>query len=305
MDLSQIESIFQQLPRMDAIRLTGGEPFVRKDLREIHDVAVKSTKPLVMHITSNGFLTDRIEDFCHTRDRSVPLQLLISVDGMGEKHNKIRGTEKAWSHVVKTIERLEPLRKKLRIKLMVNQTIVDAEGASQYRELRKFLKAHNVQNNVVLAYDQSATYNTERNVEVAPSEIGSFATFGEFSEDQLRKLFDEIEEDLVELPIMERWAKRYYLRGIRNRMLSESGSPNPKCVALSSHLRLFPNGDVPTCQFNSQVVGNLVETPFEELWNSVRKAEQRAWVKKCAGCWAECEVLPSAIYSLDLLKPVA
>ena len=89
MDLSQIESIFQQLPRMDAIRLTGGEPFVRKDLREIHDVAVKSTKPLVMHITSNGFLTDRIEDFCHTRDRSVPLQLLISVDGMGEKHNKI------------------------------------------------------------------------------------------------------------------------------------------------------------------------------------------------------------------------
>jgi MoaA/NifB/PqqE/SkfB family radical SAM enzyme len=74
-------------------------------------------------------------------------------------------------------------------------------------------------------------------------------------------------------------------------------------VALNAHLRIFPNGDVPTCQFNSKTIGNLREQPFQEIWSSLAANEQRAWVKKCPGCWAECEVLPSAIYTLDLLKP--
>lgn len=302
MSLDEIQRVFGQLPRMDAVRLTGGEPFVRTDFREIHDAAVKKLRPLMMHVTSNGFLTDRIEDFCEQRDRRVPLQLLISVDGLGAKHNEIRGVGKAWDHVVRTIERLAPRRKELRLKLMVNQTVVDAQGAQQYRELREFLKPFGVRNNVVLAYDQSATYSTQRDLEIAPTGIGDFATFGEFSNEQLDTLFREIEEDLRELPMFERWAKKYYLKGIRNRMLKKEGSPNPKCVALSSHLRIFPNGDVPTCQFNSKIVGNLVKQPFEELWASANRLQQRDWVKKCPGCWAECEVLPNAIYSLDLLK---
>ena len=290
---------------MDAVRLTGGEPFVRTDFQEIHDEAVKRLRPLVMHVTTNGFLTNRIEEFCEKRNRNVPLHLLISVDGLGEKHNQIRGVGKAWTHVVRTIERLAPRRRELRLKLMVNQTVVDAEGASQYRELREFLKPFGVRNNVVLAYDQSATYSTERNVDLAPEGIGQFATFGEFSDEQLESLFQEIEEDLRELPFFERWAKRYYLKGIRNRMLQKKGTPNPKCVALNSHLRIFPNGDVPTCQFNSKIAGNLVQQPFAELWESANRHQQREWVKKCPGCWAECEVLPNAIYSLDLLKKVA
>ena len=125
MTLTEIQKVFSQLPKMDAIRLTGGEPFVRTDFREIHDEAVIQLQPLVMHVTTNGFLTDRIEDFCEQRNRNVPLQLLISVDGLGDKHNQIRGVGKAWTHVVRTIERLAPRRKELRLKLMVNQTVVE------------------------------------------------------------------------------------------------------------------------------------------------------------------------------------
>ena len=107
-----------------------------------------------------------------------------------------------------------------------------------------------------MAYDVSATYSTDRDIDVAPTEIGQFSTFGQFSESTLRELLDEVEKDLRYYPLLERIAKRYYLR-IRSRLLHQSGTPNPSCVALRSHLRVFPNGDVPTCQFNSRVVGNL------------------------------------------------
>lgn len=300
--LAEIERIFSQLPRLDAVRLTGGEPFVRRDLLEICHLAQRHLDPLIVHVTTNGFLTDRIVQFCEARNKDRPLHMLISMDGLQAKHNQVRGTDQAWSNVVRTLEALAPRRKELRLELAVNQTIVDAEGAAQYGPLRDFLRQYDVRNQMVMAYDVSATYSTERNIDVAPTEAGQFSTFGKFELPELRALLDEVERDLKRFPLVERIAKRYYLRGIRNRLIDGVGSPNPRCVALGSHLRLFPNGDVPTCQFNGRVVGNLREQTFLEVWTSAVMAEQRRWVRKCPGCWAECEVLPSAIYTGDLLK---
>lgn len=300
--LDELEQIIPQLPKMDAVRLTGGEPFVRKDMLEIAHLIQKHVKPMILHVTTNGFLTERIVEFCEKRDKKMPLMVLVSIDGMNEKHNEIRGNSNAFDHVHRTIEALAPRRKELRIQLAVNQTIVDAEGIDHYRQLREFLRPYGVRNQMVMAYDISATYNLERDLNVAPTEIGEFTTFGQFSVEQVRELVMEVEKDLPNYPLWERMAKRYYLRGIANRLLKEKGTPNPKCVALQSHLRIFPNGDVPTCQFNSQVVGNLRNAPFEEVWQSASAEKQRDWVRKCAGCWAECEVLPSALYTADLLK---
>ena len=297
--LEEIEHIFRQLPTLDAVRLTGGEPFVRKDFPQIAAAAEKYLDPLVLHITTNGFLTDRIVEYCEQRNKKRRLQMLISVDGVEEKHNQVRGSSLAWRSVMETIEPLAPRQKELHLRLGVNQTIVDAEGAEHYKKLREVLRPHGVFNQMVMAYDSSATYNLEKGVDVAPTEIGQFTTFGEFDENTLKSLLAEVEKDLQDLPWAERFAKRYYLRGIRNRLLHRRGEPSPKCVALNAHLRLFPNGDVPTCQFNSNTVGNLREQSFQDLWESAAAEKQRAWVRRCPGCWAECEVLPSALYTLD------
>jgi MoaA/NifB/PqqE/SkfB family radical SAM enzyme len=304
--LAEIERIYRQLPRLDAVRLTGGEPFVRTDLLDIVRLAHRHLKPLGMHITTNGFLTDRIVDLCRHRPRSFPLQIMVSLDGMQAKHNEVRGSSIAWSSATKTLEALAEHKQDWRLDLAVNQTIVDREGVEQYRQLREFLKPLGIRHQAVMAYDMSATYNLEREIDLAPKQIGNFSTFGTFAEDDLKALFSEIERDLQNLP---RWAsevKRYYLEGIRQRLLpseSQGGWSNPACVALQAHLRLFPNGDVPTCQFNTKTIGNLRDSTFEEVWNSIKASEQRSWVRACPGCWAECEVLPNALYTLDILKP--
>lgn len=306
LELREIESIFSQLPRMDAVRLTGGEPFVRTDLTEIVGLVERYLKPLAMHITTNGFLTDRIVELCERRSRKTPLQLMVSLDGLKEKHNHIRGSSLAFQSAVKTLNALAPRVKELKLDLVVNQTIVDRDGVDQYRQLREFLKPLGVRHQMVMAYDSSATYSVDRNLDLSPREMGQFTTFGEFQDSELRELFDEVERDLQSLPWWARAVKKYYLRGIRQRLLPDENPgewQNPACVALHSHLRLFPNGDVPTCQFNSKVIGNLRNESFETLWLSRQAQTQREWVRRCVGCWAECEVVPSAVYSLDLLKP--
>lgn len=306
LSLGQIAAIYRQLPPLHAVRLTGGEPFVRKDFDEIAALTQEMLRPALLHVTSNGFLTDRIVAFCERRDRRVPLQLLISIDGVEEKHNQVRGRRDAWERAFATVQAIAPRQRELGLRLAVNQTVVDAESAAQYTELRDRLRPLGVRNQVVVAYQASATYSLRREVDVAPRAPGSFATFGALGEAALDRLFDEVERDLADYPLPERLAKRYYLDGIRGRLGAGASAgraaPNPPCVALGAHLRLFPNGDVPTCQFNTGRVGNLVQQPFEELWSSEAATRQRRWVKQCPGCWAECEVLPNALYSGDLLR---
>jgi MoaA/NifB/PqqE/SkfB family radical SAM enzyme len=304
--IEEIESIFRQLPKMDAVRLTGGEPFVRTDLAEIVDLAERHLRPLGLHITTNGFLTERIVELCQRRSKSRPLQIMVSLDGLKEHHNHIRGSSIAWTATTKTLEILAEKRKAWNLDVVVNQTIVDREGVEHYRQLREFLRGLRVRHQAVVAYDTSATYNLQKELDLSPKQMGQFTTYGQFNEAELQLLFAEIDKDLRSVPWWARVAKKYYLDGIRQRLLqSERASnwTNPPCAALHAHLRIFPNGDIPTCQFNSQTIGNLRRNTFAEIWESHRANEQKEWVKRCVGCWAECEILPSAIYSLDLLRP--
>ena len=307
--LAEIGGIFDQLPKMDVVRLSGGEPFLRKDLPEIAEMVQKRLKPLVLHVTSNGFLTDRIIDFCEKRSKKVPLHLLLSIDGVEDKHNRIRGTANAWQSVMSTLRLLTPRQKELHLKLAVNQTIVDSEGLADFRELRDILAPVGIRNQAVMAYDKSATYHLDTEVEMAPRKHGAFTAFSansEFTRYQLLELFDCLLADLASYPILTRLGKAYYLKGLSGRLLGNGNGSvlNPKCVALSSHMRLLPDGQVPVCQFNSQSIGRLGPSSFQEIWQGQKAAEHRRWVDKCPGCWAECEVLPNAIYSGDMLMSV-
>lgn len=305
LELSEIESIFRQLPTMDAVRLSGGEPFVRRDLPEIAELVRVHLKPRFLHITTNAFLPERVISFAEERVKDRPLHLLISIDGVEEKHVQVRGRRYAWDRVMETLNALAPRRDELNLRLAVNQTVVDAEGLEHYSKLRDLLAPMGVHNHFIMGYDVSATYSTEQVVDHAPSQIGEFATFGEFSREQLERTLAEVEKDLESYPRAERMAKRYYLRGLKERLLGGEIRTNPKCVALNSHMRLYPNGDVPVCQFNSKRVGNLREKSFHDVWFGEEAVAQRDWVIGCPGCWAECEVLPSAIYTADLIKPAA
>lgn len=300
----EVARIFRELPEMDSVRLTGGEPFVRRDMTEIARLAHEELRPLILHVTTNGFLTERIVDFVEQRPRDQRLYVLISIDGVGDKHDRVRGHKGAWDKAIATLDELAPRRKELRLTLGVNQAIVDREGAQHYPRLRDHLASYGIVPRVVMAYEQSATYDTRRELDLMPTERGKLETFGEFGRDEIRELIEEVEKDVDRLPFADRLTRRYYLNGLRERLLGEGDRRVPPCVALSSHLRIFPDGTVPTCQFDTRRVGNLRKTSFERLWWGSDAAAGRERVRACPGCWAECEVLPNALYSGDIIRPV-
>jgi MoaA/NifB/PqqE/SkfB family radical SAM enzyme len=194
------------------------------------------------------------------------------------------------------------MRKNLKLKMVINQTIIDEEGINEFTRLRKYLGLYDIQINAVLAYETSAIYNRQQEMNLAPSASGQYGTFGKFSPRQIDQLVRALDQDLKRSDYLNSLVKRYYLRGIQERVAAGMSFPNPKCVALNSHLRIMPDGQIPICQFNTAPVGDFRSQTFEEIWFGDEIKVHRDWVKNCPGCWAECEVLPNAVYSGDLFK---
>lgn len=111
----EYKKISDKLGPLTNINFTGGEPFLRKDLAEIVKHMSKTNKPSFFGITTNGLLTDRIvktlEEILPYCDTSY-LKLGISLDGIKEQHNYIRGIASSYDKAIATIKALDSLRKK-------------------------------------------------------------------------------------------------------------------------------------------------------------------------------------------------
>lgn len=302
MTLHEINQALDKLPKMDVVRLSGGEPFLRKDLPEIVEIVSKKIQPILLHITTNGWLYDRIIELCKSRSKDTPLEILVSLDGMKKTHDHQRGRKGMFDRCIELLQILAPMRKDLNLTLAVNQTITNPSNIADYTQLHERLRALGVSHQVVFAYEDSALYHGDQGGYRLHEAGNGLLPYGTFSEDLLVDFFHQLTSDLRAESFLRRTAKAYYLHGLRNRLIHGKSRPNPICVALGTHMRLLPNGDVPTCLFNEKVVGNLIRHDFNRIWAGEQANRQREWVKGCSGCFAECEVLPNAVYTGDLVK---
>lgn len=110
---------FSDLRELD---VTGGEPFLRKDLVDLfsgicelkgrHLRALQS-----IAITTNGFLTSRVleytEEILHRlRNKDMDLVMVCAMDAIGEIHDQIRNVKDAWTKVNETIQGLKRVRER-------------------------------------------------------------------------------------------------------------------------------------------------------------------------------------------------
>ena len=98
-----IETI-KKLPPMYFTNITGGEPFIRTDLKDIVRELRKKSDRIV--ISTNGFFTDRIIDLC----KEFPdIGIRISIEGLEETNNAIRGLPDGFNRGYTTLKKLRKM----------------------------------------------------------------------------------------------------------------------------------------------------------------------------------------------------
>lgn len=105
--VEDIEKIIQDLRcnKIDfSLTLTGGEPFIHPQIREIIELIIDHDVPLV--INTNGFSLGRFVDFLNEHRNKIR-SLNVSLDSPDEKgHDKIRGVPGGFKKIIDNIKKL-------------------------------------------------------------------------------------------------------------------------------------------------------------------------------------------------------
>lgn len=302
----EVAAVFRKIGKLDVVRISGGEPFLRDDLLEISEAILRAARPFAIHITTNGSLPERVVELVRRFSSPAVLRFMVSFDGLAEEHDRNRGKRVTFARALDTVRRLAPLRRRYGLEISANHTVISPRSLADNAALREQIGRHGVEVHSVLAYADSAMYgadlrNTRAEHLVVPQGYPLHPDLA--GADVVGFVRDELARANHYRDPMLRCGKRYYLSGLLARLRGEPGATvRPRCVALRSHIRLLPDGSVPICQFNTEQIGNLRHASFEQVWHNPDAQSARRWVDACPGCWAECEVLPNAIYSGDLLR---
>lgn len=99
------------------ITLTGGNQFLRKDLIDICSAIIKINKPSIINIPTSGSLPklvcERIEEILELcKSSGTTLITNISIDGVAEEQDRLRGSKNNFANTLKTYQGLRELQKK-------------------------------------------------------------------------------------------------------------------------------------------------------------------------------------------------
>src|SRR5262249_52116114 len=220
MTVDEAARVFAQVGRLDVVRLTGGEPFLRDDFAALADPVARAARPLGLHITTHRSVPDRVGAFAEQFAAPSRLSVLVSADGLEAEQLRSRGKDVTFAQVYETVRRLRSLARR-GVTVAVNHTIVSPQSAADHDALRARFAALGVAVQSVLAYAESSMYGLKlrgkradhmivpRGYPLHPALAGLDAIG--FVERELEAM--EAIDDLA-----LRAAKRYYLRGLLARL---------------------------------------------------------------------------------------
>lgn len=284
---------------------TGGEPFLRDDLSEIVRIFCRNNKVVNVGIPTNGSLTSKVIDQVRVMLRENPgvdLAIDVSVDAIGEEHDRLRAIPGLFEKCVWTLKELQKLEKEhknFNVNVCTTMSAFNQKKASDVTTtMREKYGVRNVNNLVARKGARS-----ESSLSVDGGLYGTWVD----------KLRDETETDLL---------NGYHdypgadvinaMKNIRQDMIKgivsgKKGYQVP-CYAANLSGVVYAGGDVYPCEILEEPLGNLrdVDYDFRKIWFSKRTEEVRRKIRdtKCY-CTFECFLTNNILFTPRMMPKVA
>lgn len=287
----EIEKLATSIGPTFQVTLTGGSPELRKDLPALARSFHQRCRPPNLTICMNGFHTDRIVRHVEEILSSCPGQRLtigLSLDGLGEEHNALRGMKGLFDRVVLTFNELAALRARgsnLRLAAAIvvsglnyqtaEATALWARGNLPIDTLKPILVRGDPKDPGALNGSTRAVYERIRDAD-------------NFNLDQEYKRGDSWHRLVVT-------TKEHVQRKLIAEIHATGVSP-VVCSAALENIVIRANGDVMGCELRSEILGNLREfnMDVQALWRS-EPAQQfrRVKVQERCACHHHCFLAPA------------
>ncbi len=292
--LEEYEQTFRHLGSAPYwITFSGGEPFLRADLIDIVLASYEHCQPGIINIPTNGLLVKRVVEGVERLTREAPrakIVINLSLDGIGERHDELRGVPGNYAKLRETYAGLRQLTApNLTIGI---HTVISQLNINEFIPLHQHIRED-------IQPDSFITELAEERVEL--DTIGLDITP---PAEKYAQVVDHLIDDIDTAPadgvagIAQAFRRHYYQ--VAQRTLAEQRQVLP-CYAGTASAHIAPNGDVWTCCIRAEPIGNLREVDYDlrPIWDSRKADELRQSIR--AG---ECHCpLANAAYTSMLCDP--
>ena len=260
----------RKLPEMYFTNITGGEPFIREDLKDIVRELQKKSDRIV--ISTNGFFTDRIVDLC----KEFPnVGIRISIEGREETNNTIRGLEDGYNRGYSTLKTLREMGMK---DVGFGMTVQD-------RNAPDLVSLYKLSDELGMEFATASLHNSFY-----------FVESNNIIHDRpmVAKHFEDLVNELLKSRSPKKWFRAYFNHGLINYIYSQKRLL--PCDMSFDTFFIDPYGDVMPCNGTreKEVMGNLNTQSWEELWSSPEAETVRKKVRCCdRNCWMIGSVSPA------------
>ncbi|MBU0545780.1 radical SAM protein [Patescibacteria group bacterium] len=249
---------FAKLPAsLRDINLSGGEPFLRMDLSDIAREVKKACPRARIVISSNGFATELI---VAQMKKILPIMpgigVAISIDGVGEMHDELRGIKGGFEMAMNTVWELKKM------------------GLKNLR-LAFTLMAKNV-SHLSKVYDLSRELGVEFTHSFAQSSEFYFGGKQNVDNNPRRDLLDKEYAYLIKSELrswnLKRWARAYFAHG-----MFEFVTGNKQVLSNAPGRDFFfldPSGNIYPSVVHNAVMGNLKSVVINN--HHARKSAKRS-----------------------------
>lgn len=271
------------------VNFTGGEPFARKDFKEIAKLYVKNTNIQSIYITTNGSLPDRIIEFAESInefDNNIELTFQISIDDFPEKHNKVRKIKNLFDNCHEVFHKLKKIDNNINPVICITVT---QENCDNIKEIYKvFLEKYHFNSIKCIAVRDEGVYKTPENLRKKIFESYSWLS---------KKIEQDVKDGILKnynpktLQGRLHRKKDIIANDMVRKMYLEPKFISP-CHAGSLFGVITASGDVYPCEIlEDKIIGNLRDynMNFSDLWKSKKREEIKKFILKSnCNCTYEC-----------------
>jgi len=289
--LSEYTEFFKANREIIWLSITGGEPFLRRDLADIMISALENVDRLrVVNVATNGSLPERVErslsEVLHFIKKPVYVSVEVSLDGKEPVHNWIRGVKDAYKKSLETFRRLRRLKEEAEFFDVKFEYTMSKYNSGMLKETIEELA--NEEDSIgpddfIITFAHKSFFYDNLKSDVSSDKETMLKEVSSFLKNYPKKrLFDRIARSYLKMSI------KYF-----------GGNWRPPCVAGEQSCFINPYGDVYPCITMNYPLGNLRSDGFSlrKILSNKKSQEFRRKIRKtCMTCWTSCEAYPTIIF---------
>jgi MoaA/NifB/PqqE/SkfB family radical SAM enzyme len=273
--LAEIRSLSSYLKKIIWLDLSGGEPFLRKDLVQI----CTSFNTTSLSIPTNGFDPELIYSTTKEIQKKIscPLTISVSIDGFEKTNDEIRN-KGGFKQALRTIKLLKKIKG---IQIKVN-TVLCKKNYNEIPEFMEFIKKLDLDFHSIIflrGKPRDPAYRCPSSKELQRIKKKIFKIWETYN----------LGQSGLSVRLLRNYQQAMYNASVK---VIKEKKQFPTCLAHKSHLVVYPNTNVSFCEILPSI-GNLrLDGGIENILKSPKAVKQRKMIKqkKCY-CHHNCNLV--------------